>query len=96
MFLMSNIYTRTAPAWHVLGNRVGALIRKRRKALGLTQEELAKRADLRRQVVIQMEKGQGTTQVEYLWRLLWALGMELDLQPKQAVTLEEARRLLDD
>lgn len=97
MFIMTNIENRkTPPQWHWLGERVGTLIRERRKARGLTQAKLAYYANVRRQVVIQIERGQGTCQIEYLWQILWALGMELDLRPKKPVNLEEARRLLDD
>lgn len=96
MFVMANMDTYSHPSWHWLGERIGSQIRERRKALRLTQAELARRIGIRRQIIIELEKGQGTCRVEYLWCVLWALGMELDLMPKRAVTLSEARRLLGD
>jgi transcriptional regulator with XRE-family HTH domain len=52
---------------------VGSRIRLMRQARGLTQEELAARADLGRHTVIAIEGGSLRTRFADIARLLWAL-----------------------
>lgn len=57
----------------------GALIRDRRKALGLGQQELATRIGANRRWVIDVEKGKPRAEVGMILRALDALGVELTI-----------------
>ncbi|MBE9064905.1 helix-turn-helix domain-containing protein, partial [cf. Phormidesmis sp. LEGE 11477] len=57
-----------------VGRRVGA----RRRALGLSQEELGWRAGLHRTRISQIERGVGCPKISTLYRLALALGVSLD------------------
>jgi transcriptional regulator with XRE-family HTH domain len=62
-------------------------IRKHRKALGLSQEELAHRADIDRTYISALERGRYAASVDILDRLAIALGVEaadLLVQPSRA------------
>ena len=55
----------------------GAAIRKRRKELGLSQEELAERADLHRTYVSDVERGSRNVSLENIERLARALELSV-------------------
>lgn len=65
---------------------VGNLVHDRRKALGLTQAELAARVGVSRLWVNQVESGHGGAAVAKVLQLLSALGMtvNLDLVPRDS------------
>lgn len=54
---------------------VGALVRQRRKDVGLSQKALADLAGVGHVTVIALEKGQGALRLENAWRILEALGL---------------------
>ena len=58
----------------------GALLRQRRRAHGLSQQELARRAGTRQATISRIENGHEVPTVERLDRLLVALGERLDLR----------------
>jgi HTH-type transcriptional regulator/antitoxin HipB len=60
---------------------VGLLVRDRRNALGLTQEELAERVGATRQWVRLLESGKPRLELGLTLRALHALGLTLDAQP---------------
>lgn len=62
------------PAVHTAAE-LGALIRGRRKALGLGQAELAQRVAVTRQWVIDIEKGKPRAELELVMRALHALDL---------------------
>lgn len=59
---------------------VGSIIRSRRRALGLRQEDLALAAGTGRRLISEMERGKGTAEVAAVLRVLQALGLSLAVQ----------------
>ncbi len=59
---------------------VGLLIRDRRRALGLDQQELARRVGATRAWVIQIEKGKPRAELALVLRTLTALGLVADVR----------------
>lgn len=63
---------------------LGHLIRDRRRAAHMTQEQLAKRIGASRQWVVGIERGKPTAAVSLVLRTLNALGVRLDARPQDA------------
>jgi HTH-type transcriptional regulator/antitoxin HipB len=79
-----------------LPDELGAQIRVRRQALGMSKSELAERAGRVREVIYRLESGQDVT-VSSLFAVLGALRMVMRIEPAGLPTAEEvARRFLDD
>jgi HTH-type transcriptional regulator / antitoxin HipB len=68
---------------------VGLLMREQRRKLGLDQGELARRARVSRQWVIEVEQGKARAEVGLVLRALGVLGLTLDIQ-------EERQRVAHD
>ena len=60
---------------------LGALIKDRRRALKLSQFELAARIGVRRLWIVELEKGKPTAQIGLVLRALKALGTPIDISP---------------
>lgn len=80
---------------------IGALVRERRQALGLTQQQVADQVGTRRQWVIALEAGRSATDTRLLLRALDVLGLRLDITTPEepgpgsvapATDLDEHRR----
>mgnify|MGYP002098837519 FL=1 len=73
----SNFFSRTEvmPRKHL---NIGSKIQNRRKAMGLSQEELAQRTGVSRQAVTKWETGQSAPDLDRLVRLCDELGVSLD------------------
>lgn len=56
---------------------IGLAIRERRRAMGLSQDDLAKRAGVSRQWIIEAEKGRPRAELGLVLRTLTALGLQL-------------------
>ncbi len=74
--------------------RIGEGIRRRRKALGMSQAELGQQVGLSRTVVSSLERGAylelGVRKID---RVAWALGLELCLRDASPLpTLDELRQ----
>lgn len=71
-------------------------VREARRRAGITQEELARRADLRQPAVARIEAGRVTPRVDTLDRLLRACGISLTVEPRLGADVEREaiRRLL--
>ncbi len=74
---------------------LGAAIRDARKAAGLTQAEVAERAEMARSTIIEVERGQKSLSSDALFTLAVALGTRLseiiaavEADPDAAATLE--------
>ena len=65
---------------------IGALLKARRKELGVTQRQLAEFADLALNTIYQVERGQANPTLETLLTLADTLGLELDLRAKTLST----------
>lgn len=59
---------------------LGLIIRERRRALGLEQQELADRVGVSRQWVVGVEKGKPRAAAGLLLKTLTALGLALDVR----------------
>ena len=62
--------------------QLGASIRQRRRALGLTQKDVALCCGCGLRVVGDIEKGKPTCQIEKILAVLEALGLNLQLVPR--------------
>lgn len=60
--------------------RLGAALRRRRKALGLNQAELAALAGVGLAFLYELEHGKATVRIDKLLAVLGVLGVELELR----------------
>jgi transcriptional regulator with XRE-family HTH domain len=60
-------------------DRFGHAIRKRRQELGISQEELADRADLHRTYIGDIERGERNVSLENIEKLASALGVSVSV-----------------
>ncbi len=75
-------------------SHIYSLLASQRRRLGLSQQELAARAGLRREKVNRIESKAEDVSLEELCRLLDAVGLELVVQEKSAAPLSHAARQL--
>lgn len=61
---------------------IGAAIRRRRRALGLTQAQLGERASVRQATISTVESGEASTQLRTLFDILAALDLELAIRER--------------
>jgi y4mF family transcriptional regulator len=66
----------------MLVTSIGAVIRKRRKELRITQPHLAELAKVSTNTLYKLERGQGNPSLDVLNKLAEILGMELKLEVK--------------
>ena len=76
--------------------RLGAKLRDRRRARGMTQAQLAAHARLSRSVVIRAEQGDPTVAIGNVAKLLSFTGADLDAVTTRLPTLEEVAELFPD
>ncbi len=57
----------------------GRRIRRERKALELTQQEISEYTDVGRKFVIELEKGKETAQIGKIFQVIEGLGLELHI-----------------
>ena len=60
----------------------GELVAARRRALALTQQELAFSVGVNRRVISELERGKPTLQLGIALRTLATLGLEFDVKPR--------------
>lgn len=65
---------------------IGAIIRTTRKALGVTQRDLALTSGTGLRFIIELEKGKETCELGKALRVLHTLGIEMMLSPPLTVT----------
>lgn len=75
--------------------RLGEQLRQRRLHRGLTQARLAALADITRQKVIAIEKGDPSVGMQAYARVLGALDCELSVVPAAMPTLDEIAGVFD-
>ncbi len=63
--------------------QLGAIIRRARKATGLSQTELGEKAGVWQETVSRIETGQGSTRVDTILDILAALQLEIEIRPRQ-------------
>ena len=59
--------------------QIGAIIRRARRSIGLTQTDLGKRIGLRQATISKLENGGAATQLGTLFDALTALGLEIKI-----------------
>ena len=64
--------------------QLGQAIERYRARAKLTQASLAKSAGLRQATISKVEKGMGTTEIETIYAVCAALGLEVVLRPRQS------------
>jgi HTH-type transcriptional regulator/antitoxin HipB len=72
---------------------LAAVVRGRRKDLGLSQAELATRAGVSRKWIYQFEAGKPTAELRLILRVLDALGLALDVADRERAAVEGAAML---
>lgn len=65
---------------------IGHLLRKARKAKGLTQQELANRAGIWQRTVSNIETGTSEAKLDTVFDLLAALDLEIHVAPRSKMT----------
>jgi HTH-type transcriptional regulator / antitoxin HipB len=66
--------------------QLGAVIRRRRRALHLSQGELGHQASLRQATISALEKGEPGTQLQTVTDVLAALGLEVVIRERSKAT----------
>jgi HTH-type transcriptional regulator/antitoxin HipB len=69
--------------------RLGSALQQARQHRGLTQGQVAGRAGITRQKVLQVEAGAGTVGAAYYAKVAGAMGLEFSLTPARRPTLDE-------
>jgi HTH-type transcriptional regulator/antitoxin HipB len=77
--------------------RLGAIVRERRRAMGLTQSGLAARAHVSRGWLVRLEAGHPTAEPPTVFNVLRALDLELVARPveRSAAGVEAERALTE-
>jgi y4mF family transcriptional regulator len=70
---------------------LGRFVRGTRRALGLTQPDLALSAGVGVRFLVDIEKGKPTAQIGKIMHVLAALGIEMQLSPPNGVKATNAR-----
>jgi HTH-type transcriptional regulator / antitoxin HipB len=68
---------------------LGRSIRAVRKALGLTQDQLALTSGTNRRFIVELESGKATAQIGKALIVLQSLGMSLEVTPPASVELTD-------
>ena len=74
-------------------SHIGSALQQARIHRGLTQGQLASRAGVTRQKVVQVEAGLGTVGAEYYAKVGGAMGLEFSLTPARRPTLDELQSM---
>jgi y4mF family transcriptional regulator len=75
---------------------LGAMIRERRRKLGLSQAALARQVGVGREWIIEVEKGKSAAPLKLLLRTLWALGLALYAQSAEDPARRPSHKKLPD
>ncbi len=69
---------------------LGAALRRRRKALGLSQDETARLSGCGRLFISEVERGKKSVRLDKLIELLRTLGLQLEIRPgKDEIRIDE-------
>ncbi len=63
--------------------QLGNALRRARKTAKLTQQDISARTNLRIATISTLENGEANPQLETIFRVMEALELEFDLQPRQ-------------
>lgn len=73
--------------------QIGAAIRRKRRQLGLTQQQLGSKIQLRQATVSKLEAGEPATQLQTLLDALVALDLEIVIRPRTKTSTNEIEEL---
>ncbi|GLK54176.1 transcriptional regulator [Methylopila capsulata] len=62
--------------------QLGSILRRRRRAAGLTQSALGERVHLRQATISRLEAGEPAVQLQTVMEVLSALGLEVVVRPR--------------
>lgn len=69
--------------------QLGAAVRRKRKQMGLSQEELGTRVRLRQATISKLEAGEPGTRLKTLLDALSALDLEIVIRPRTRANLDD-------
>lgn len=81
---------------NITEENIGAAVRDTRKALGLTQAELAQRARCSQRFVSELERGKTTGEFCRVLAVFDALGISLQATPAQSLGVEKELAILEE
>lgn len=70
-------------------NQIGAAVRRRRRAMGMNQNEVSTKTQLRQATVSGLEAGEPGTQLRTLFNVLTALNLELVIRPRTKASTDK-------
>ena len=70
---------------------LGRVVRDRRRALGLTQPDLALSAGVGVRFLVEIERGKPSAQIGKVMQVLAALGIEIELSMADHIKVKDAR-----
>jgi DNA-binding XRE family transcriptional regulator len=70
--------------------RLASLLSQRRRMLGMTQEEVAEKAGVTQANIARIEKAKMVPRIDTLFKIAFALGLEITLTPSRVVDEEAA------
>jgi HTH-type transcriptional regulator/antitoxin HipB len=70
-------------------DKIGTLIRKTRKKMGVTQKDLALTSGTGLRFIIDLEKGKSTCEIGKILTVLQTLGIKLSLIPPVTITQDD-------
>lgn len=69
--------------------QIGAAVRRRRRALGLNQNDVSTKMQLRQATISGLEAGEAGTQLRTLFGVLTALDLELVVRPRTKASTDK-------
>lgn len=69
--------------------QLGAVVRRKRKQMGLSQDELGTRTRLRQATISKLEAGEPGTRIKTLLDALSALDLEIVIRPRTRTNLDD-------
>jgi len=73
--------------------QIGAAIRRRRRTLGLNQQDIGQKTNLRQATISGLEAGEAGTQLRTLFDVLTALNLELVIRPRTKASTDRIEEL---
>jgi HTH-type transcriptional regulator/antitoxin HipB len=73
--------------------QIGAAVRRRRRQMTISQEELGNRIRLRQATISKLEAGEPGTRIKTLLDALGALGLEIVIRPRTTATSREIEEI---
>ena len=72
---------------------LGRALRRYRKDLGLSQTDVGEKLNIRQATISNMESGSANVSLDTLFRVIAALGLEIQLEPRNKYQVNEDKAL---